>query len=62
MCLGRHFTKQEIISTLALLLTNYKVKLRVLKESWLESNMSLFPFGGLPPIKKIPFSIRRRTI
>ena len=62
MCPGRHFAKQEIIGTLALLLTHYEIVLRVSKEGVAESDMRFFPFGGLPPTKEIPFSMRRRRI
>ena len=60
MCPGRHFAKQEIIGTLAMLLTHYEIKLRVPENSVPECDMRFFPFGGLPPTKEIPFSMRRR--
>ena len=59
MCPGRHFAKQEIIGTLVTLLTHFEIKLKeVVKQP--ECDMRYFPFGGLPPTKKIPFSMRRR--
>lgn len=61
MCPGRHFAKQELIGTLAVLMTNYDIELRVPEDKWPDSDLRLFPFGGLPPNKKIPFSIRRKS-
>ena len=60
MCPGRHFAKQEIIGTLATLLTHFEVRLK--GETEPKCDMSYFPFGGLPPTKKIPFSLRRRQL
>ena len=62
MCPGRHFAKQEIIGTLALLLTHYEIELREPTKGAPECNMRFFPFGGLPPTKEIPFRMRRRNI
>lgn len=62
MCPGRHFAKQEIIGTLAMLLTHYEIELWVPKEGVPECDMRFFPFGGLPPTKEIPFRMRRRTM
>ncbi len=60
MCPGRHFAKQEIIGTLAMLLTHYDIELRMPKNSVPECDMGYFPFGGLPPTIKIPFRMRQR--
>lgn len=62
MCPGRHFAKQEIIGTLALLLTHYEIELREPTNGVPECDMRFFPFGGLPPTKEIPFRMRRRNI
>lgn len=62
MCPGRHFAKQEIIGTLALLLTHYEIELREPTKGAPECDMRFFPFGGLPPTKQIPFRMRRRDI
>ena len=62
MCPGRHFAKQEIIGTLALLLTHYEIELREPTKGAPECDMRFFPFGGLPPTKEIPFRMRRREI
>ena len=60
MCPGRHFAKQEIIGTLAMLLTHYEIELRVPKNAEPECDMRFFPFGGLPPTREVPFRMRRR--
>ena len=60
MCPGRHFAKQEIIASFAMLCTAYDIELRTEKGSKPEPDMSYFPFGGLPPKGKTPFRIRRR--
>lgn len=61
MCPGRHFAKQEIIGTLATLLAHFEIKLKEPKDGIEpECDMRYFPFGGLPPTKQIPFSLRRR--
>ena len=60
MCPGRHFAKQEIIGTFATLLTHYEIKLRMPDNQVPECDMKYFPFGGLPPTRAIPFSMRRR--
>ena len=62
MCPGRHFAKQEIIGTLALLLTHYEIELWEPTKGVQECDMRFFPFGGLPPTKEIPFRMRRRNI
>lgn len=61
MCPGRHFAKQEIIGTLALLLTYYEIELEVQKARTPKCDMKFFPFGGLPPTMEIPFRMRRRV-
>lgn len=60
ICPGRHFAKQEIISSFAMLFTHYDIEL-ITPGDWVpRPNMKFFPFGGLPPLGKIPFRIRRR--
>lgn len=61
LCPGRHFAKQEIITTTAILLAAYEIELieeRGKKRP--EVDMSCFGFGTMPPNRKIPFRIRRR--
>ena len=60
MCPGRHFAKQEIVATFALLLTHYDIELQLPKNVVPECDMGFFPFGGLPPTMPIPFRMRRR--
>lgn len=62
MCPGRHFAKQEIITTFAMLFTHYDIQLLIPKDNIPECDMKFFPFGGLPPTRKIPFRISRRQI
>ncbi|KAK4694385.1 hypothetical protein P7C71_g3190, partial [Lecanoromycetidae sp. Uapishka_2] len=63
MCPGRHFAKQEIIGTLATLLTYFEIKLKEPKNGREPvCDMTYFPFGGLPPAEEIPFSLRRRQL
>lgn len=61
MCPGRHFAKQEIIGTLATLLEHFEIRLKEPEDGREPGcDMRFFPFGGLPPNKEIPFSLRRR--
>lgn len=60
ICPGRHFAKQEIISSFAMLFTHYDIELLTPGDWAPRPNMKFFPFGGLPPVGKIPFRIRRR--
>ena len=60
MCPGRHFAKQEIIGTFALLSTLFDIEILGPSESGLEADMRYFPLGGLPPKEKVPFRIRTR--
>jgi len=60
MCPGRHFAKQEMIATFAMLCTAYDIELRTEEGFKPEPDLTYFPFGGLPPKGKIPFRIRRR--
>lgn len=60
ICPGRHFAKQEIIGSFATLFTHYDIEL-LTPEDWVpRPNLKFFPFGGLPPIGRIPFKVRRR--
>lgn len=61
LCPGRHFAKQEIITTTAIFLTAYDIELIEEKgKKRPEVDMSRFGFGTLSPNRKIPFRIRRR--
>lgn len=61
LCPGRHFARQEVLSTLARLVLQYDIELDV-PETW-EPRMdpAFFPTGTLPPLDKVPFRIRRRA-
>jgi len=61
ICPGRHFARQEVLSTLARLVLHYDIELDV-PEAW-EPRMdpAFYPTGTLPPLDKVPFRIRRRT-
>lgn len=64
LCPGRHFAKQEIITTAAIFLTAYEMELEVRKggSKGPQSDMSCFGFGTMPPDRAIPFRIRRRKV
>lgn len=53
MCPGRHFAKQEMIASFAMLCTAYEIDLRTEERLRLEADMGYFPFGGLPPKGRI---------
>lgn len=60
MCPGRFFAKNEILASLAMLVTNYDFELRT-PEGWKpEPDMSYYLVGALPPKGEIPFRVRRR--
>lgn len=62
MCPGRHFTKAEVLSTFAFLLSRFDLEVH---ESVNISNVSpdlrWVPTGALPPTSKVPFRIRKKT-
>lgn len=60
MCPGRHFAKQEIIGTFALVSQFFDIELLTPQGFVFEADMKYFPLGGLPPTKRIPFRIRGR--
>ena len=62
ICPGRHFAKHEVVSTLARLVLQYDIEIQ--KPPTWEPRMdpAFFPAGTLPPLDKIPFRIRRRTV
>ncbi|KAL8865990.1 MAG: hypothetical protein Q9174_006568 [Haloplaca sp. 1 TL-2023] len=62
LCPGRHFAKQEIITTAAILLNAYDFELIHPKGNGRDDpqvDMSCFGFGTMPPDRAIPFRIRR---
>ncbi|KAL8826942.1 MAG: hypothetical protein Q9170_007209 [Blastenia crenularia] len=61
LCPGRHFAKQEIITTAAILLTAFDIELIGEKERGkVGVDMGCFGFGTMPPDRKVPFRIRRK--
>ncbi|KAJ5179515.1 cytochrome P450 [Penicillium capsulatum] len=58
-CPGRHFSKLEIILTIALLTTTYDCEILARPEN-LQMSPRNFGLGVLGPAKKVPFRIRRR--
>lgn len=62
MCPGRHFAKQKVICSLAVLALHYEIEIQA-PEGW-EPRMdtSFFLTGTLPPKDKVPFRIRRRVL
>ena len=61
MCPGRHFAKNEIIGTFALLFSKYEIELTNADNSKVQPDMRWYPVGGLPPVCKVPFRIRKRA-
>ena len=61
MCPGRHFAKQKVICTLAVLALHYDIEIRA-PEGW-EPRMdpAFFLTGTLPPKDMVSFRIRRRV-
>jgi len=61
MCPGRFFAKNEMMASLAMIVTSYDIELRT-PEGWKpEPDMSYFLVGALPPKGAIPVRIRRRV-
>lgn len=61
MCPGRHFSKQEILGTFALLLGKYEIQLGDIDSSKVQPDMRWASLGGLPPVCKVPARIRKRV-
>ena len=58
---GRFFAKNEMMASLAMLMTSYDIEL-LTPESWkLEPDMSYYLVGALPPKGAIPVRMRKRT-
>lgn len=61
ICPGRFFAKNEMMASLAMLMTSYDIELRT-PEGWkLQPDMSYYLVGALPPKGDIPVRIRRRA-
>lgn len=61
MCPGRHFAKQEMISSLAILLTLFEIELVNEASSIPKHDMYHYGLGSIWPKGKMPIRIRRRT-
>lgn len=61
LCPGRHFAKNEILATVALLYSRYEMQILDNHVQDVQPDMWWFPVGGLPPNKKVPFKIRSRN-
>lgn len=60
LCPGRHFAKNEILTTVALLYSRFEIQILGDHIQDVQPDMWWFPVGGLPPNKKVPFRIRNR--
>lgn len=62
MCPGRHFAKQKVICTLAVLALHYDIEILAPGEWEPRMDTSFFLTGTLPPKDKVRFRIRRRVL
>lgn len=62
MCPGRHFAKVEMLTTFALLFSEYEVELGNTDVSQVKPDLRWFPAGALPPTGKVPFRMRKRRV
>ena len=60
ICPGRHFAKQEILLTFAVLCSAFDIELLTDAESGPTPDMRFYGLGTLPPRGATPFRIRRR--
>lgn len=60
MCLGRHFAKQEIIGTLAIMVTLFDIEILETPTGGVKPDMDGFGMGALKPKGKVSVRIRRR--
>jgi cytochrome P450 len=60
LCPGRHYAKQEMLMTFAILATAFDIEIKHKKGVQTNANMRYFGLGVLPPKGKTPFRIRRR--
>ncbi|KAF8855617.1 cytochrome P450 [Acephala macrosclerotiorum] len=61
ICPGRFYAKQEAIGALAMFLTMFDIELMD-KEKMPQPNLDYFPFGVVPPDRKVPARMRRRRL
>ncbi|KAL2285588.1 hypothetical protein FJTKL_07619 [Diaporthe vaccinii] len=61
LCPGRHFAKQLIILAFALLFNDFDIELSPsVDANKVVANANLLAVGGLPPVGRVPFRIRRK--
>ena len=60
MCPGRHFAKQEILLTFAMLCNAFDIELLTEANAGPHPDMSFYGLGTLPPRGTTPFRLRRR--
>ena len=60
-CPGRHFAKQEILTTLAIMVTLFDIEVSEPGDRKVEPNMDGFGMGALKPKDRIPARIRKRA-
>ena len=60
MCPGRRFAKQEIIGTLAIMVTLFDIELSETGAGKVQPDMAGFGMGTLKPKEKVAARIRRR--
>lgn len=60
LCPGRHYAKQEMLMTFAILATAFNVEIMHKKDVQTGANMSYCGLSVLQPTGKTPFRIRRR--
>jgi cytochrome P450 len=61
MCPGRHFAKQKVVCTLAILALYFDIEIQSPKGWEPKMDTSFFLTGALPPKDKVRFRIRRRV-
>ena len=61
MCPGRHFAKQEILLTFAMLCSAFDIELLTKSQTGPQPDQRFYGLGTLPPRGVTPFRIRRRT-
>ena len=62
MCPGRHFAKQELIGTFAMLCAHFDLEILTGEDFKFEPDTGFRIFGTMPPKGKIPARVRRRAI
>ncbi|KAI1312744.1 cytochrome P450 [Xylaria venustula] len=60
MCPGGHFAKVEMLTTFALLFSEYDIELGDTDVSQVKPDLRWFPVGALPPTSKVPFRMREK--